>query len=156
MTDDMLRALARNGGVVMINYSAGFLSEEFRAAPRSPQFQATVDAVRKNCGEDEACGLLESERVNHDAMRSGQLPMVTWGRIVEHIDHAVKIAGVDHVGLGSDFDGTTMPLGMEDVSNLPKITDGLLKEGYSERDISKILGGNLLRVMQQVEAVSGR
>jgi membrane dipeptidase len=156
MTDDMLLALARNGGVVMINYSAGFLSEEFRAAPRSPELQAKVEAVRKKCGEDQACGLLEGERVNQDAMRSGQLPMVTWGMIIEHIDHAVRIAGVDHVGLGSDFDGTTMPLGMEDVSHLPKITDALLKKGYSERDITKILGGNLLRVMQQVEAASRR
>jgi membrane dipeptidase len=82
--------------------------------------------------------------------------MVTWDKIIEHIDHAVRIAGVDHVGLGSDFDGTTMPLGMEDVSHLPKITDALLKKGYSERDITKILGGNLLRVMQRVEAVSRR
>jgi len=63
----------------------------------------------------------------------------------------VKVAGVDHVGLGSDFDGATMPLGMEDVSKLPEITDALLKKGYSEPDIEKILGGNILRVMEQVE-----
>jgi membrane dipeptidase len=63
----------------------------------------------------------------------------------------VKIAGADHVGLGSDFDGATMPIGMEDVSKLPKITDALLKKGYSEQDIEKILGGNILRVMEQVE-----
>ena len=156
MTDDMLRALGRNGGVVMINYNAGFLSEEFRVAPRGDALRTQVDAVGNTCGEDQACAILEGERVNHEAMRSGQLPTVTWGKIIEHIDHAVKIAGVDHVGLGSDFDGATMPLGMEDVSKLPKITDALLKKGYSEQDITKILGGNLLRVMQQVEAASGR
>jgi membrane dipeptidase len=156
MTDDMLRALGRNGGVIMINYNAGFLSEEFRAAPRGHQLLTELDAVRTKCGEDQACAILEGERVNHEAMRSGQLPTVTWAKIIEHIDHAVKIAGVDHVGLGSDFDGATMPLGMEDVSNLPKITDALLKKGYSEQDITKILGGNLLRVMQQVEAARGR
>ena len=88
-------------------------------------------------------------------MTNGELPMVTWEKIIEHIDHAVKVAGADHVGLGSDFDGATMPIGMEDVSKLPKITDALLKKGYSEADIEKILGGNILRVMEQVEKVKG-
>jgi membrane dipeptidase len=67
----------------------------------------------------------------------------------------VKIAGVDHVGLGSDFDGATMPLGMDDVSKLPKITDALLKKGYSEADVEKILGGNILRVMEAVQRLKG-
>ena len=88
-------------------------------------------------------------------MRKGELPMVTWEKIVEHIDHAVKVAGADHVGLGSVFDGATMPFGMEDASKLPKITDALLKKGYSDADVEKILGGNLLRVMEQVEKVKG-
>ncbi len=98
---------------------------------------------------------MEGERIDHEAMMYGDLPKVTWEKIIEHIDHAVKIAGVDHVGLGSDFDGATMPLGMEDVSKLPKITDALLKKGYSEADIEKILGGNILRVMEAVEKVKG-
>ena len=87
-------------------------------------------------------------------MAKGELPKVMWEKIVEHIDHAVKVAGADHVGLGSDFDGATMPLGMEDASKLPKLTDALLKKGYSEADILKILGGNILRVMEQVERVA--
>ena len=87
-------------------------------------------------------------------MDSGKWPRVGWEKIVEHIDHAAKVAGVDHVGLGSDFDGATMPIGMEDASKLPRITDALLKRGYSEQDVAKILGGNILRVMEQVEAVS--
>lgn len=156
MSDDMLRALAGNGGVVMINYNAGFLSEEFRIAPRPAALRARADAARNTCGEDQACVILEETRINHWAMRSGQLPTVAWTKIVDHIDHAVKIAGIDHVGLGSDFDGATMPLGMEDASKLPKITDALLKKGYREQDIRKILGGNLLRVMEQVEAATGR
>ena len=151
MTDDMLRALAKNGGVVMINYNAGFISEPFRVAPRPAEFTARVDAIHKRCGTDEACSILDEQRANWDAMRAGVLPMVTWETIVAHIDHAVKIAGVDHVGLGSDFDGAVMPLGMEDASKLPRITDALLKKGYSERDVEKILGRNLLRVMEQVE-----
>jgi len=79
---------------------------------------------------------------------------VTWEKIVEHIDHIAKVAGVDHVGLGSDSDGATMPLGMEDASKLPKLTDALLKKGYSDADVEKILGGNILRVMEQVEKVA--
>ncbi len=98
---------------------------------------------------------MEGERIDHEAMMNGDLPKVTWEKIIEHIDHAVTIAGVDHVGLGSDFDGATMPLGMEDVSKLPKITDALLKKGCSEADVEKILGGNMLRVMEAVERLKG-
>jgi membrane dipeptidase len=97
---------------------------------------------------------MESERIDHEAMAKGELPKVSWEKIVEHIDHAVKVAGADHVGLGSDFDGATMPIGMEDASKLPKITDALIKKGYSDADIEKILGGNILRVMEQVEKVA--
>jgi len=113
-------------------------------------------AMSKKCGGNEACTTMESERIDHEAMRKGELPMVTWEKIIEHIDHAVKVAGADHVGLGSDFDGATMPLGMEDASKLPKITDALLKKGYSDADIEKILGGNILRVMEQVEHVAAQ
>jgi membrane dipeptidase len=151
MTDDMLRALARNGGVVMINYHVEFLSEAFRTATPPAGVQAQLDAAAKRCGEDEACVILDWGRIYHEAMRTGQLPAVTWVKIVDHIDHAVKVAGVDHVGLGSDFDGAVMPLGMEDASKLPKITDELLRRGYSDRDVMKILGGNLLQVMEQAE-----
>jgi membrane dipeptidase len=73
---------------------------------------------------------------------------------VDHIDHAVKLVGADHVGLGSDFDGATMPEGLEDASKLPKITEALLRKGYSDEDIRKILGGNTLRIMEQAERVS--
>jgi membrane dipeptidase len=150
MTDDMLRALARNGGVVMINFNAAFLSEEFRVAGRGGELQARLDAVARACGADEACRILDEQRVNHEAMRSGQLPTVGWEKILEHIDHVVKVAGIDHVGLGSDFDGAVMPIGMEDASQLPKIPTALLKKGYSAQDVTKILGGNILRVMEEV------
>jgi membrane dipeptidase len=159
MTDDMLRAVAKNGGVVMINYHAAFLSEEFRVASekRSGTVVASMAALSKKCGGNEACTTMEGERLDHEAMANGTLPKVSWEKIIEHIDHAVKVAGADHVGLGSDFDGATMPLGMEDASKLPKITEALLKKGYADADIEKILGGNLLRVMEQVEraAVAG-
>jgi membrane dipeptidase len=153
MTDDMLRAVAKNGGVVMINYEASFLSEEYRVASdkKSGNVVAQLDAMSKKCGGDEACSTLESARVNREAMEKGELPKVSWEKIIEHIDHAVKVAGADHVGLGSDFDGATMPFGMEDASKLPRITDALLKKGHSARDVENILGGNVLRVMEQVE-----
>ena len=156
MTDDMIRALAKNGGVMMINYHAAFLSEEFRVASekKSGNVVASMAAMSKKCGGNEACTTMESERIDHEAMAKGELPKVSWEKIIEHIDHAVKIAGADHVGLGSDFDGATMPIGLEDASKLPKITDALLKKGYSEQDITKILGGNILRVMEQVERVA--
>ena len=82
------------------------------------------------------------------------LPIARWERIVDHIDHAVKVAGADHVGLGSDFDGASMPEGMEDVTRLPKITEELLRRGYTETQIKGILGENLLRLMEKVEAVA--
>jgi len=153
MTDDMMRALAKNGGVVMINYHAAFLSEEFRIASekKNGDVVTAMAAMSKKCGGNEACTTMESERIDHEAMANGQLPKVTWEKIIEHIDRAVKVAGADHVGLGSDFDGATMPIGMEDVSKLPAITDALLKKGYSEADVTKILGGNILRVMEAAE-----
>ncbi len=153
MTDEMMKALARNGGVIMINYHAGFLSEEFRVAAEKEHGDVVtaMSAMSKKCGGNEACTTMESERIDHELMAKGTLPKVGWEKIVEHIDHAVKVAGADHVGLGSDFDGATMPLGMEDVSKLPKITEALLAKGYTQQDVTKILGGNILRVMEAVE-----
>lgn len=157
MTDDMLRALAKNGGVVMINYEVSFLSEENRlAGEKSGGVVAQLDALSKKCGGDEACSTLEMARVTRAAMAKGTVPAVSWEKIIEHIDHAAKVAGVDHVGLGSDFDGATMPIGMEDATQLPKITTALMAKGYSAADVEKILGGNILRVMEQVEKGAGR
>ena len=152
MTDDMMRALAKNGGVMMINYEVSFLSEENRlASEKSGGVVAALDEMSKKCGGDEACSTLEMARVTREAMAKGTLPAVSWEKIVEHIDHAAKVAGVDHVGLGSDFDGATMPIGMDDASQLPKLTTALMAKGYSATDVEKILGGNILRVMERVE-----
>jgi membrane dipeptidase len=156
MNDNMLRALAKNGGVVQINFHYTFLSQEALDATRALGADVTVveQEVEKLCGENEACQVMEGERRAHEMMTSGKVPKVTWEKIIEHIDHAVKVAGVDHVGLGSDFDGATMPFGMEDISKFPQITEALLRKGYSEKDIEKILGGNTLRVLADVERVS--
>jgi membrane dipeptidase len=158
MTDDMIKALAAKGGVMQINYHVGFLSQEFRDAERThPEVgKAIADEVKKRCGEAEACQLVEGDKITREFVAQGKLPRVDWTKIIEHIDHAVKLAGADHVGLGSDFDGANMPYGMDDASHLPEITNALLAKSYSESDIQKILGGNTLRVMAQVEATSKR
>jgi len=156
MTDDMIRALGQHGGVIQINYHVGFLSQQFRDFEKAhPEMEKEIgDEVKKRCGTDEACSGVASDQVVREFMKEGKLPKVDWTFIVQHIDHAVKIAGVDHVGLGSDFDGANMPLGMDDVTHLPQITDALLKKGYSEADIRKILGENTLRVLTEVQRVS--
>jgi membrane dipeptidase len=156
MTDDMIRDLAKNGGVIQINYHVGFLSQEFRDFEKAhPEVEKEIhDEVDKRCGNNEACKLTTGDQVVREFMQSGKLPKVDWTVIVDHVDHAVKIAGAGHVGLGSDFDGAVMPLGMQDVTHLPQITDALLKKGYSESDIRKILGENTLHVLSQVEQVS--
>jgi membrane dipeptidase len=155
MTDQMIRDLAVKGGVIQINYHVGFLSQEFRDAERAkPELEKEIQAeINKRCGQNEACQLVEGDKVVREYVSAGKLPRVEWTKIVEHIDHAVKLAGAEHVGLGSDFDGAMMPYGMEDASMLPKITDALLKRGYSESDVRKILGENTLRVLAEAERV---
>jgi len=156
MTDDMIRQLAAKGGVIQINYHVGFLSQEFRDFEAAhPDVEKEIKAeVDKRCGDNEACKLTAGDHIVREFMEAGKLPKVDWTRIVDHIDHAVKVGGIDHVGLGSDFDGAIMPLGMEDVTHLPQITDALLKKGYSEPDIRKLLGENTLRVLAEVQKVS--
>ncbi len=156
MTDDMIRALAAKGGVIQINYHVGFLSQKFRDAD-SRQIEDQINAeVAKRCAGKIGCEEVEDNTVTREFMAEGKLPRVDWSLIVDHIDHAVKVGGVDHVGLGSDFDGSVIPFGMDDASDLPKITDALLKRGYSESDVQKILGGNTLRVMEAAEATAKR
>jgi membrane dipeptidase len=156
MTDDMIKALAAKGGVMQINYHIGFLSQQFQDASKAhPELGKEIEAEsKKRCGENEACQLIEADRITRDMVAQGKLPRVDWTEIINHIDHAVKLVGADHVGLGSDFDGADMPYGMEDVSDIPKITDALLAKGYSPADVRKILGGNTLRLMQDVEAAA--
>ncbi len=156
MTDQMIKDLAAKGGVIQINYHVGFLSQEFRDAEKAkPELEKEIQAeINKHCGDNAACQLVEGDRAVREYMNAGKLPRVDYTKIIEHIDHAVKVAGIDHVGLGSDFDGANMPYGMEDAAKLPKITEALLQKGYSEGEIKKILGENTLRVMTEVERVS--
>ena len=156
MTDDMIKALAAKGGVMQINYHIGFLSQQFQDASKAhPELGKEIEAEsKKRCSENEACQLIEADKITREMVAQGKLPRVDWTEIIKHIDHAVKLVGADHVGLGSDFDGADMPYGMEDVSDIPRITDALLAKGYSPADVRKILGGNTLRLMQDVEAAA--
>ncbi|MFI5127654.1 MAG: dipeptidase [Candidatus Acidiferrales bacterium] len=157
MSDDMIKALAAKGGVIQINYHVAFLSQEYvNATKAKPEILKQVaDQVAQKCAkDDENCQLITENQLIHKLMLDGALPKVSWTEIVDHIDHAVKIGGIDHVGLGSDYDGSDMPIGMEDVTHLPQITQALLDRGYSDADIKKILGENTLRVMAAAERVS--
>jgi membrane dipeptidase len=154
MTDDMIRALAKNGGVMDINFYSGFLSPDFAAAYKkvAPQIRAEESTAEKQYANDRK--RLAEELRNIWARYESQFPAPSYTVIADHIDHAVKVGGIDHVGLGSDFDGIgSAPKGMEDVSKLPDLVRELARRGYSEQDLKKILGGNLLRVMRQVERV---
>src|SRR5438067_3336814 len=156
MSDDMIKALAAKGGVIQINYEMSFIDQPYKDASDklSGGVVALFDKLKKECGEDQECVTRRMTDTQKQLTEEGKLPHVSWERIIDHIDHVVKLVGPDHVGLGSDFDGATMPEGMEDCSKLPKITDALMRKGYKDDDIRKILGGNLLRVMEQTEKVS--
>jgi membrane dipeptidase len=156
MSDDMIKALAAKGGVIQINYERSFIDQAYKDASDklSGGVVAQFDAIHKSCGDDQECVTRKMTDAPRQLTEEGKLPHVSWERIVDHIDHVVKLVGPDHVGLGSDFDGATMPDGMEDCSKLPKITEALMRKGYKDEDIREILGGNLLRVMEQAEKVS--
>ncbi len=156
MSDDMIKALAAKGGVIQINYERSFLDQAYKDAldRETGGVVSFIAAVTNKCNNEEACISRERDQLTKKLTAEGKLPHVSWERIIDHIDHAVKLVGADHVGLGSDFDGADMPDGMEDCSRLPKITQALLHKGYSDEDIRKILGGNTLRVLEQAERVS--
>jgi membrane dipeptidase len=156
MSDEMIKALASKGGVIQINYEKSFIDQAYKDASDKATGGVVemMDKIKKACGDDEECAGLQMKKIETQLIAEGKLPHVTWERIIDHIDHAVKLVGADHVGLGSDFDGANMPEGMEDASKLPKITEALLRKGYSESDIRKILGENTLRIMEQAEKVS--
>jgi membrane dipeptidase len=158
MSDEMIKALAAKGGVIQINYEKSFIDQNYKNAyDKATGGAGVVGALSqaiKECGDDQECTARAAVALERKMTEEGKLPHVSWERIVDHIDHAVKLVGAEHVGLGSDFDGASMPEGMEDCSKLPKITEALLRKGYSEQDIRKILGESTLRLMENVERVS--
>jgi membrane dipeptidase len=153
MTDDMLIALAKNGGVVMVNFYPVFLSDEVRAADKERDQKLAADIAALKAQDPSEGAVFDAGVAKLYA--ANPLPPVSYTRIADHIDHIVKVAGIDHVGIGSDFDGiTSTPVGMEDVSKLPNLRAELKKRGYSETDIRKIMGENFMRVFAEVERVA--
>jgi len=157
MTDDMLRAVAKNGGVVDVNFYSGFVDEDYRKASE-PIGKQAAEAVKtyleKQKADGKAVTYIEIDRIEREW--AAKIPRPPLKSLIDHIDHIAKVAGVDHVGLGSDFDGVAgaTPQGIDSAADLPKITQALLDRGYGAGDIRKILGGNVLRVFKEVERVS--
>jgi membrane dipeptidase len=157
MTDDMLKAVGKNHGVVMVNFYDAFLDNDFRraSAAQAPERDAATKAQEEKLRA-------QGKPLNYMSVEdpvekewAAKLPRPPFKVLIDHIDHIAKVAGVENVGLGSDFDGNpAMPQGMDTAADLPKITQALLDRGYTADQIKGVLGGNLLRVFRQVEQVS--
>jgi membrane dipeptidase len=149
--DDVLRRLSKNGGVVMVVFLSFYVSEELRLwTAASEAERARLAAIHPS---DEAAVKAGSEAwaATHPQ------PRASLAQVADHIDHVRKVAGIEHVGIGSDFDGTTaLPVGLEDVSTYPALVIELIARGYSDADIEKVIGLNVLRVMSQAEATAAR
>jgi membrane dipeptidase len=163
MTDDMLRAVANSGGpnskggVVQVNFYSGFLSQSWHDAQKAmePEVEKAIKAL-KDKAKAEGKQVTYSEIEKLQRSYADRIPRPPLSLLIDHIDHIAKVAGVDHVGLGSDFDGVSgqLPEGIDSPADLPKITAALMARGYSAEDCRKILGGNLLRVFTEVEQVA--
>ena len=152
--DNLLKRIAKNGGVVQVNFYSVFVDAKTvapQSAERDARLKAQQDAIDEKYKNDPERRAEESDKLE----AANPLPPLPISKLIDHIDHIVKVAGIDHVGIGADFDGANdMPEGAQDVSMLPNITYELLKRGYSERDIRKILGENFLRAFAEAERVA--
>ena len=157
MTDDMLRALARNGGVAMVNFNCGFLSNQYNIdEKRILSEDHSVEDLKKQAAEP-GSKITEADIQKAEIARAKKIPRPPLSALIDHIDHMVKIAGIDHVGLGSDFDGVDCtPQGIDSAADLPKITQALYERGYNAEQLKKVLGENLLRVFSEVEKTAAQ
>lgn len=152
LADDMIVALARTGGVVNVIFYPEHIEPGY--SEKKKKVDAEIAPIVQRASEEEK-GNVAQKKLARDRVRSEEylkrLPAVSVSRVADHIDHIVKLAGIDHVGIGSDFDGVqAVPADLKSVADLPNLTKELLRRGYSESDIDKILGGNMLRVMEEV------
>lgn len=150
MSDEMIKALADKGGVIMINYGSAFLTEEANGY-NGKRDEVYLEYLADNELEDSTD---LKDQFTEQYRKENPYPYATLEDVLDHFDHVVKIAGVDAVGIGSDYDGVgdSLPVGLKDAASYPNLIEGLLKRGYSEEDIKKILSGNLMRVWRAVEA----
>jgi membrane dipeptidase len=152
MTDEMLRKVARNGGVVMVNFFSGFVDEDFRKAfePLRPEMEKAAAEVAAKYKDDPAARTREWFAVGQRI--AARIPRPPLKSLIDHIEHVARVAGVDHAGIGSDFDGIpSLPQGIDSAADLPKIATELRKRGFSQSDVAKIFSGNILRVMRAAE-----
>ena len=153
MTDDMIVALAKKGGVIQINFYCNFISQKAADSVANLHLSERSAELQNRYANDPAKLKSEMDALS-DEEKKAQV-RATLDDVVAHIDHVRQIAGIDAIGIGSDFDGITCaPVGLDDVSKFPNLTRALLEKGYSESDIKKIYGGNTLRLMRQVEKVA--
>ncbi len=156
LTDEMIVALAKTGGVVNVIFYPEHIEPGY--AEKKKKVDAEIASMVQRASDEEK-GDVAHKKMARDRVRQREylqrLPPVTVTRIVDHIDHIVKLVGIDHVGIGSDFDGVqVVPADLKSVADLPNLTAELLRRGYSESDIDKILGGNMLRVMEANEPLN--
>ena len=155
MTDDMILALAKKGGVIQINIYCSFISQKSADAVERLHLRERSQALEKQYASDPVKLKSELDALAEEEKRAQV--RATLADVVAHIDHARQVAGIDAIGIGSDFDGITCaPEGLDDVSKFPNLTRALLEKGYSRSDIKKIYGGNTLRVMRQVQKVAAQ
>jgi len=155
VSDDILKRVAANGGVVMVNFAEPYISEAYRLWAA----EAAAEKTRLNAPPYGGLFVGEPDRAAAayaDWLKAHPTPRVTLTQVADHIDYIAKVAGVDHVGLGSDFDGVgnQLPDGLSSVATYPALLAELLRRGWSEVDVAKLAGGNVLRVMDQVERVA--
>jgi membrane dipeptidase len=163
LTDDMLRAVATNNGVVMVNFYPSFVDEHWRTTwaatlpRREPLYEAAAAPFRER-GEPVPYSIpIAVDRTFYAEHLRSTLPLAPFESLIDHFDHIAKIAGIDHVGIGSDFDGfSLLPAGISSAADLPKITTALMARGYTADQMKKILGGNLLRVFAEVQAEASK
>jgi membrane dipeptidase len=153
MSDEMIRALAKKGGIIQINFNCGFLSQKAADAEKNSPLRSQFMQIMSDEKGDPAKRKQALDKLMAEAKRTQV--RATLADVVAHIDHVKQIAGIDAIGIGSDFDGVECtPEGLDDVSKFPNLTRALLEKGYSPDDIKKIYGGNTLRLMRQVEKVA--
>jgi membrane dipeptidase len=153
--DDMIIRLAENGGVVMINFGSSFLTQKARNYGTDKRAAAAAYMEENNL--EFSAEAMDAFDARWEA-EHGTYPYATLDETLDHFDYVRDLVGIDHVGIGSDYDGVgdSLPVGLKDVSTYPNLVEGLMKRGYSDDDIRKVLSGNLLRVWREVEAVAGR
>jgi membrane dipeptidase len=146
--DDVLERIAPNGGVIMVNFFSGFIDPE--AVKRAEEWRKVYRELRSQTGDD-----ADLRKKMSEWEKDHPIPRAKLSQVLDHIQHIARVAGIDHVGIGSDFDGiNSAPVGLEDVSCFPHITQGLLDRGFTPEQIRKILGGNLLRAFAQAEVIA--